>query len=67
MNKLIRHFLVPDHISFLGIVAFIVVGLITKGWIWIRIAFLLWIFSFLWDIGEEKIRRLKEIERRFKK
>lgn len=66
MNKLIKHFLVPDHLSFLAIVVFLCLAVIRKSWFLVGLAILCWFFAFIWDIAEEKVPLIKKIENWFK-
>lgn len=63
MKQLIKHFLTPDHISFVTIFLVLLLFIATRGNIYVYIATGLWIFSFGYDLAETKSELLRKIEK----
>jgi hypothetical protein len=62
-RDIVVHFANPDHLAFLLIFIFMVLGASFQSWGLIIAAIVCWIFAFAYDIAEEKIERLQRLKK----
>jgi len=62
-RDIVVHFLIPDHLAFLLIFVFMVLGALFQSWDLIIAAIACWIIAFAYDIAEEKSEKLQKLKK----